>query len=321
MIRTLDFCVVVTVCVMFAAAGCGGSSASPTPPSAQLTVSSVAVAGTAALTAAGQTGQLTATATLSDGTTQNVTSSATWQSSNQSAITVSSSGLATAIAAGSATITAATQSKSGTLAMTVTVASTTSFIGTIAGGSGQSATFLVTVETGITSFVASGMSRPLAVAPASGTLTLIKGGGSSTLIGTFDTAANRLNLSGGGYVLTGAIGQGAVSGTFTGPNNSTGKFAGLDSTRDSVTLLCGTWSESGGDTGTWNLQVSSSSGAASGVTNRVLLTGRLNGTALTLTSSEGVTATGTVQGGVVSGSYAPNGGGQGTFTGSSNGCR
>ena len=83
------------------------------------TVTSLAVSGTAAL-AVSQTSQLTATATLSGGTTENVTSTATWRSSNTAVATVSSGGLVTAVAAGTATITATALGKSGTLPISIT---------------------------------------------------------------------------------------------------------------------------------------------------------------------------------------------------------
>ncbi len=74
--------------------------------------------------------QLTAIATLSDGTTQNVTSATTWQSSSATVATVSTGGLVTAVAAGTATITATYQGKSATLGITVTISQFASLTGT-----------------------------------------------------------------------------------------------------------------------------------------------------------------------------------------------
>jgi hypothetical protein len=332
MVRTLDFRRALAVSLVVAATGCGGSPSAPTPsaPSPQASVASIAITGTASLTVVGQTGQLAATATLSDGITQNVTNSATWQSSNQSVVTVSSTGLATAVAAGQATITATAQAKSGTLAMTVSIAAATTFQGTLAGGAGQSGTFTVTIQTGISpSAFVRNVHTLASETGASGTLTLINGSGAATLTGTFDSLTNALKLSGGGFVLTGAISQGAASGTYTGPSSTSGGFAGLDSTRNTVTLMCGTYSGANTGTGIWNLQFSAS-GAASGVTRPDLsardpqprtsqLTGQLNGTALTLRSADdGATATGVVQGGSVTGTYDD---GKGTFSGSTTRCR
>ncbi|HTF99819.1 MAG TPA: Ig-like domain-containing protein, partial [Nitrospirota bacterium] len=78
--------------------------------------------------AAGATQQFTATGTYANGSTQNLTASITWTSSNPSVATVSnaggSKGLATAVGEGTATITAASGSISGSATLTVTAAST-----------------------------------------------------------------------------------------------------------------------------------------------------------------------------------------------------
>jgi hypothetical protein len=68
--------------------------------------------------------QFTATGKYSDGTSQNLTTVATWSSSNAAVAAVSnaagSQGLATALAAGTTTITAKSGSVSGSAAMNVT---------------------------------------------------------------------------------------------------------------------------------------------------------------------------------------------------------
>ncbi len=80
-------------------------------------ISSIAVTPASATIPAGTTQQFTATATFTDTSTQDVTTLATWTSSSGSVATVSSSGLASAIAVGSSTMTAAVGlvSGSGTL--------------------------------------------------------------------------------------------------------------------------------------------------------------------------------------------------------------
>lgn len=193
----------------------------------------------------------------------------------------------------------------------------TAFQGTFAGTSGQSGTYAAEIQTAISASALRETSGPLAVVAASGTLTLIGGAGTAALTGSFDTVTNNLTLAGGGFSLTGLVSQGAVTGTYTGPNSGSGKFAALDATRNTITAMCGTWSGSGGP-GTWNLQVSSN-GAASGVTTGgagVTLRGQLTGTSLTMTSSEGVNATGVVQNGTVTGTFTG-----GSFSGSTTGCR
>lgn len=65
------------------------------------------------------TQQLTATLAMSDGTNQDVTATATWSSSDETVATVSAGGLVTAVAEGSATITATAQGQSDTCMITV----------------------------------------------------------------------------------------------------------------------------------------------------------------------------------------------------------
>ena len=91
-----------------------------TVTAAAKTVAKVTVTPATASLAPGATQQYTATATYSDNSQANVTSTATWTSSNTAVATVNASGLATAASAGSASITAAVGSVSGTAALTVT---------------------------------------------------------------------------------------------------------------------------------------------------------------------------------------------------------
>jgi uncharacterized protein YjdB len=72
----------------------------------------------------GYTTPLTATGTYADGHTANLSATATWTSSNTSAATVSASGTVTTHAAGTATITAAVGSITGTATINVSAAAT-----------------------------------------------------------------------------------------------------------------------------------------------------------------------------------------------------
>ncbi len=89
------------------------------------TVMSIAILPATATTAAGTTVTFTADATLSDGTHQDVTASATWMSSATTVATVVG-GVATAVKAGTATITASFSGQAGTAALTVTAGTLTS---------------------------------------------------------------------------------------------------------------------------------------------------------------------------------------------------
>jgi hypothetical protein len=99
------------------AVGCNKST--PTSPgggggggNGNLTVQSVAVSGTLAVSE-GETSQLTASATMSNGSTQDVSNQATWTSSNTMIATVSATGLLTAVATGTADISAVYQGHTG----------------------------------------------------------------------------------------------------------------------------------------------------------------------------------------------------------------
>ena len=83
-------------------------------------VTSVAVSPPTASIPAGAAQQFTAMATYSDGSTGDVSSTATWSSSTVSAATINAAGLATGVAAGSATVTASVGSVSATATLTVT---------------------------------------------------------------------------------------------------------------------------------------------------------------------------------------------------------
>jgi uncharacterized protein YjdB len=84
------------------------------------TAQSITVTPAIASIAKGTTQQFTATATLTDGSTQNVSASATWASTSTSVATVAPGGLATGVAQGNTTISAAYGGKTGNAALAVT---------------------------------------------------------------------------------------------------------------------------------------------------------------------------------------------------------
>jgi hypothetical protein len=208
---------------------------------------------------------------------------------------------------------------------TPTPAASTTFTGTIAGSSGLSGTLVIRIAAEVSSLAEV---KAQAAATASATLTLTGGGGTFALSGSFDTVTKALSLSGSGFSLTGTIANGRVTGNYTGPNNSVGIFSNLDSTNQGVQTYCGTYVRVT-ETGVWNFQIAAN-GAVSGGgiatagpqsigAHQFFMTGTLNGTALTLTVDTGpdglVGATGTVQGGSVSGSFVDQYGYPGTFSG------
>src|SRR5262249_1776422 len=92
------------------------------------TLTSIAVTPANGTLTVGATQPYTATGTYSDSSTQNLTSQVTWASSNTAAATIDSTGLATAVAAGSTTISATLGAVSGSTGLSITVNSSTTTI-------------------------------------------------------------------------------------------------------------------------------------------------------------------------------------------------
>jgi len=104
--------------------GCGSDKANVTGPT-PLALSSLQVVGNIDLTAIGQSSQLTVNALYVDGSAKDVTADTTWASNATSVVTVSR-GLITAVALGTATVTAQYGGKS--VGSTITVAPAGTFI-------------------------------------------------------------------------------------------------------------------------------------------------------------------------------------------------
>ena len=88
-------------------------------PTVPLTLTSIAVTAGNTAVLGGTTQQFTATGTYSDGSTQNISGLVTWTSSSAAVATISASGLATALAAGSTTISATLAGVTGSTTLTV----------------------------------------------------------------------------------------------------------------------------------------------------------------------------------------------------------
>ncbi|HKR28791.1 MAG TPA: Ig-like domain-containing protein [Acidobacteriaceae bacterium] len=100
----------------------GGSGSTTTPPPSTPTLSSISVTPGTPSVAAGLTQQFKATGTWSDGSTKDITSTATWTSGTTTVATINAAGLATSKAQGTAVITAASGSVSGSATLTVSPA-------------------------------------------------------------------------------------------------------------------------------------------------------------------------------------------------------
>jgi hypothetical protein len=189
-------------------------------------------------------------------------------------------------------------------AVSAPAAVTTAFAGTLVGANGESGTISVTVQTAIAAtssapVSAEAIEKPQATVQATGTLKI--GGVNYAVSGTFDTVSGALSLSGSSYALTGTESNGGLSGSYSGPNNSSGWFSALNATQNPVTRYCGTYFTPI-DSGTWNMQVSANGNVSGTASGGGTLSGHLTGSVLS-GSSDGEPFAGTVSFGSVYGTY------------------
>lgn len=194
----------------------------------------------------------------------------------------------------------------------------TTFAGTIAGANGQSGRLSVTVQTSLAAAVSAPLltaqstaEKAQAVSQATGTL--VTGGSTVSLSGTYDSTTTAISLGGGGYTFTGTIANGILSGSYMGPNNASGGFSSLNATTAPVTRYCGTFTENAqAGSGVFNVEVSANgvlsgnSIGTSGDARPSVLTGQVTGSTFSATSTTAVdrqTITGTIQNGTISGTF------------------
>jgi uncharacterized protein YjdB len=238
------------------------------PAPQPVTLQSISVAPVNPVVTNGQTAQFTATGHYSDGSTQLLTSGVSWKSSDSSVATIGPSGLASAVGAGTATVTAVDGNLAGSTTLTVTAAPIT--LQSISVGpvnpvvtNGQTAQFTATghYSDGSTQLLTSGVSwkssdtniatigpSGLASAVGAGTATVTAAdgslAGSTTLTVTappgtlqFSAASYSVNENQGVAIITvmrTGGSDGAVSVNFTTSNGSA--IAGSDYTAASGTL-------------------------------------------------------------------------------------
>ena len=92
---------------------------------------------------------------------------------------------------------------------------------------------------------------------ATGSFFLVGGGrarpAQSDLTGTYDPGTGALHLEGGGYTFNGTISNGVLSGTWTGPDGTSGSFSALLGGEGTVVdVYCGTF-DTVREAGTFNL--------------------------------------------------------------------
>ncbi len=182
------------------------------------------------------------------------------------------------------------------------------------------------VESGVISVVINfgpGSSVVLAATVGATGSIALKGGGTVNLTGSFDTASQGLTLSGGGYSFVGVLSATAISGSYTGPQGA-GSFSALQSTGSgSVLVYCGTYAQNNStNTGVWNMVQSGGSlvGSFSGSDGATGdLSGTISGDSVSV-SFKGGSATGTLSGTTMSGTWHDNKGNSGPWQGSTGSC-
>jgi 6-phosphogluconolactonase (cycloisomerase 2 family)/uncharacterized protein YjdB len=269
----------------------GGVSGSTTLTVTAATLVSIAVTPANPSIAKGLPEQFTATGTYSNNSTQDLTSTVTWTSSNPSIAAFSTTaGVATAVAPGSATITASMGSVSGTTTLTVTAAAVVSIAvapatPSIANGTQQQFTATGTYTDATTQLIttmaswspsapavasvgaATGLAKGLSVGSTTITATLNGVSGSTTLAVTAATLVSIAVTPASPVILNGSSGQLTATGTYT---DATTQVLTTTATWASATTTIATISNAAGSSGLatgLSLGTSSITAASGGVTS------------------------------------------------------
>jgi hypothetical protein len=194
--------------------------------------------------------------------------------------------------------------------------STSTFEATVAGARRQSGKLSVTIDARVGSSVAFVPSVVAADAvTASGTLTLVRGGGTASLAGTYSPSGRTLELSGGGFTFTGTVGADGLNGTYTGAGGGGGTFTGADASAGAARVFCGSYSgtrfgtgSSDGPMGGVFNMVISSNGSITGIALDDLgvashIAGTLSGDSISITAG-GAVIHGTLSGDTASGTFS-----------------
>jgi len=182
----------------------GSISGSTTLTVTAATLKSIAVTPASPSATVGTTVPFTATGTYSDNSTRNITTAVTWASGTPAAATINASGVATAVAAGSSTISATSAGVSGSTTLTVTAANLKSIAVTPANPSAAAGTTVPFTATGtysdnstrnITSSVTWTSATPAAATINSSGLATAVAVGSSTISATSGTVVGSTTLT------------------------------------------------------------------------------------------------------------------------------
>lgn len=190
--------------LLIVACGGGGGGSSPNPPAptpTTATLTALSVTPTSASFAKGGTRQFIAMGAYSDGTSKDETNTVTWTSSAPTIATVGTTGIATGMAAGSATLTATSGTKTAQATVTISAATLQSLAITPANPSvvkGSTKAFAATgtySDGSVSAVAATWTSSATAVATinASGVATGVAAG-STTITATYGTVSATTTL-------------------------------------------------------------------------------------------------------------------------------
>jgi hypothetical protein len=190
---------------LLSACGSGDQSRDPILGLPAATLVGVAVTPATASIALGAVQQLTATAIYTDGSARDVSASASWTSATATVATVNAAGMATGASIGTAIVTAAFASKSGTATITV----------------GPAALVSLALTPAVTAFQI-GATRQLAVA-------------ATYSDGTIVDVTGRSTYASGNAAFVSVSSSGLITGIATGASTLSASFAGQTATAQATT--------------------------------------------------------------------------------------
>lgn len=284
-------------------AGCGGGSGSSVTPPGPPSLVSIAVAPANSSVTVGETLQFTATGTYSDGSTQNLTNSATWSSSSTSDATIQSAGqatpgMATGVATGSVTITAALSGVSGTTTLsvenpTITSISVSPASTSVAVGATQQFTATAQYSNNTTQNVTNSAAWSSSASPATVETTgqanpgLASGvtAGSTTITATYNGQSGAATL---------LVASGSLPSLFVGPSSANVVPAGTQQFTATETLVNGTTQNVTSSASWTSSNTTYATVESTGAASPGLATGVAIGSATITATYSGLTATSTL---------------------------
>ncbi len=159
-----------------------------------------------------------------------------------------------------------------------------------------------------------------AAAPIAVTGTLTVGSIVSAVSGTYDPTSTALSAEGAGYAFAGKLTAKGIQGTLTAPNGTGGSFSAVGTTASTpATTYCGSYTVTGkSDAGQWNLTIAGGS-VVGALDTGDFIYGKLTGTTIEITTGNGGTGSGRLDGSTVNGTWTGDGD-SGTWQGTAEAC-